>query len=580
MKMVRILVLGLSLLALVAGCSNEEEILAPEANGPEIAYSGLKNGTEGLGAPSIAIAAGSGFVEGGVGMVDVTTNTLAIDVPAGTTIKQALLYWSGGTTGAPGDDAILIDGTEIKGDLIGGPVDFFTVAGVHYYFSAYRADITDLNLVAVGANSFTISGFDFDNSGGSLDENNGVSIVVIYDDGTTAELSLVDGLDMAFFKFVPTLDATVPQTFTFSAETADRTADLLVIAGSVGTGRPNQVKVTTSAGDQIFADALGSFDELAWDSVILPVLIPAGDTSLTVELISTPSDEPLGASLSWVAGGLSVPSAPGQIPASIGDFVWLDEDQNGVQDAGEPGLPDVIVHLRDCQGGILAETMTDADGLYVFADVAPGDYSLHFVLPDGYEFTLQNQGLDPGLDSDVDPQTGGTMCTTLAAGEVDLSWDAGLYRPTGTGCTYTIGFWKNHAGFRRHQDDLVTPLLPLWLGDVDGQQSIEVTDAATAVALLRVRGFGRHRNGIAKLYAQLLATKLNIANGANDEAVADAIIEADAFLASHNWTHWWCLSRTEKRVVRRLKNLFDDYNNGLIGPGHCDGGGGGRGCRR
>lgn len=310
MKEMRIVLLGLALLALVVGCSHDEEILAPLSSTPEIVYTVTadKNGTETLGAPSIAIAAGSGFAEGGVGMVDVTSGTLTIDVPEGAAVAQALLYWAGGTTGAPGDDTIVVDGTEILGELIGGPVNFFSVDGVQYYFSSFRADITRLGLVSAGANSFTITGFDFDYTGSFVDENNGVSLLVIYDDGTEAEIGLVDGLDMAFFNFVPTLDATVPQTFAFTADAADRTADLVIMAGSVGEGRPNQIKVTTSAGDQFFTDVLGSFEGLLWDSMILPVLVPAGDTSLTVQLISTPNADPLGASLGWVGAGLSVPT--------------------------------------------------------------------------------------------------------------------------------------------------------------------------------------------------------------------------------------------------------------------------------
>ena len=478
------------------------------------------------------------------------------------------MYWAGGTTGAPGDDAITVDGTEISGELIGGPVDFFKIAGVSYHFSAYRADITDMGLVSAGDNSFTITGFDFDTSAGTLDENNGASILVIYDDGTEADLSLVDGLDMAFFQFVPTLDATVPQTFTFSAADVDRTGDMVVMAGSVGVGRPNQIKVTTSAGDQIFDESLGSFDALLWDSLILPVHIPAGVTSVTVQLISTDSEEPLGASLGWVGAGFSIPLATSPL-GSLGNVVWLDENRNGIQDDGENGVPEVAVQLLDCFGGVLAETLTDADGSYLFADLEAGSYQVRFVLPEGYNFSQAGQGTDAELDSDADQTTGLTMCTTLDAGENDLSWDAGVFFRQGENCTRTIGFWKNHAGLGP-QDDLVSPLLPLWLGTPGGAESIEVTTAEQAVALLKRRDFGGSRNGIAKLYAQLLAAKLNIANGADASAVHAKICDADAFLAENDWTAWSSLCRPDRKLVLRLKTKLDRYNNGRIGPGHCD----------
>ncbi len=309
----RMILLVLVLALVVAGCGREESI-APVAGNNDIVYTGDKDGTEALGTPSIAIADGSGFAEGGVGMVGVDSATLTIDVPAGATINQVLVYWAGGTTGAPGDDTIELDGNAVQGTLIGGPTDFFAINSTHYYFHAFRADITGMELVNVGSNSFTVTGFEFDETGGPLDENNGVSILVIYDDGAEADLSLVDGLDMAFFNFQPTLDATVPQTFTFAAEDADRTASLFVAAASVGEGRPNEIKVTTIAGDQMFIDVLGSNDLPLWDSMLIDVLVPAGATELTVEIISTESTDPLGASLGWLASGLAVPVTP-VIPA-------------------------------------------------------------------------------------------------------------------------------------------------------------------------------------------------------------------------------------------------------------------------
>ena len=33
------------------------------------------------------------------------------------------------------------------------------------------------------------------------------------------------------------------------------------------------------------------------------------------------------------------------LPATLGDFVWNDINKNGIQDAGEPGLPGVVVEL-------------------------------------------------------------------------------------------------------------------------------------------------------------------------------------------------------------------------------------------
>ncbi len=115
--------------------------------------------------------------------------------------------------------------------------------------------------------------------------------------------------------------------------------------------------------------------------------------------------------------------------ASIGNFVWNDLNQNGIQDNGEVGVPDVTVNLMDCSGNVIKTTSTDNSGFYLFDSLEAGDYKIEFVLPDGYNFSPQDAGTDDALDSDADPNTGITTCTTLSIGEEDLSWDAGIYRP-------------------------------------------------------------------------------------------------------------------------------------------------------
>ena len=72
------------------------------------------------------------------------------------------------------------------------------------------------------------------------------------------------------------------------------------------------------------------------------------------------------------------------------------------------------------------------------------------------------------------------------------------------------------------------------------------------------------------MYAQLLAAKLNIACGADDADVSDVISDADAFLADNDYMGWDELSKDDKKMVNECKSTLDEYNNGYIGPGHCD----------
>ncbi|OQW94881.1 MAG: hypothetical protein BWK77_08380, partial [Verrucomicrobia bacterium A1] len=118
---------------------------------------------------------------------------------------------------------------------------------------------------------------------------------------------------------------------------------------------------------------------------------------------------------------------------SIGNFVWLDVNGNGVQDGGsETGLPGVVVSLYT-NGTVVGVTTTAANGAYAFTNLVPGTYSLGFAPPAGYALTLADQGGDDNLDSDANRVTGRTSPTVLTPAEDDLSWDAGLYVPASLG---------------------------------------------------------------------------------------------------------------------------------------------------
>ncbi|MEM6455703.1 MAG: SdrD B-like domain-containing protein, partial [Acidobacteriota bacterium] len=142
------------------------------------------------------------------------------------------------------------------------------------------------------------------------------------------------------------------------------------------------------------------------------------------------------------------------VPASLGDFVWLDTNGDGVQNDGPTGVNDVRVELYDLgpdglpnsgDENLLGTTLTADDaagdpGWYTFTGLSAGDYTVCFVPPPNFLPTTPDQGGSDAFDSDVDPMTLCTPPIMLPGGAVDPDWDFGLLPPT----TASLG---NYAWF-------------------------------------------------------------------------------------------------------------------------------------
>ena len=109
----------------------------------------------------------------------------------------------------------------------------------------------------------------------------------------------------------------------------------------------------------------------------------------------------------WDAGLVAV--------ANIGDFVWADNNFNGFQDGGEPGVPDMSVSLLNSSGTpgnsttaarSSRTTVTDAERFLSFHSICVrGSMKSRFTRPAGYIFTTQNVntgGSTDANDSDAD----------------------------------------------------------------------------------------------------------------------------------------------------------------------------------
>jgi hypothetical protein len=126
-------------------------------------------------------------------------------------------------------------------------------------------------------------------------------------------------------------------------------------------------------------------------------------------------------------------------------------------------------------------------------------------------------------------------------------------------CTFTQGYWKTHyPGGELPSVDVAWPVSSLTLGTIN----------YTIPELISVMNTPPGSNGLIALADQLIAAKLNIANGADPTDVAAAIAAADALIGgliippvgagfldpSATNELWWTLM---------------NYNAGETGPGHC-----------
>jgi uncharacterized repeat protein (TIGR01451 family) len=130
--------------------------------------------------------------------------------------------------------------------------------------------------------------------------------------------------------------------------------------------------------------------------------------------------------------------------AGLGDFVWWDQNHDGLQAAGEPGFGGVTVHLYDGSGALVATTTTDANGFYRFDRLRPATtYAVCLDAPAdsaaggplaGFELTAPNAGSDDSIDSDGVLRNG-VPCIASATTGAALSFIP----------TYDFGFWKPAA---------------------------------------------------------------------------------------------------------------------------------------
>lgn len=118
---------------------------------------------------------------------------------------------------------------------------------------------------------------------------------------------------------------------------------------------------------------------------------------------------------------------------SIGDTVFVDSDSDGIHDSGEAGIALITVTLYEDSDGdgkitaadaVIGTTVTDVNGNYLFADLAPGDY---LVDVDGTDAQLPTELAVDGITTlNYIPTSSDPHAVTLSAGEAYDAADFGF----------------------------------------------------------------------------------------------------------------------------------------------------------
>jgi hypothetical protein len=312
----------------------------------------------------------------------------------------------------------------------------------------YKLDAS--SLIAQGTNSFDVEGFDL--PADTLED--GIGIVVVYSDEQSdcREIHVVEPYEFVYYGD-PDFTQGMVHSFSFAAAGTEREARFVLFAGDAKADRPDTIWWTTGTGtppaDLIggpypaIEDALVSANGDEFDVLdVAPIPVPAGDDFFAYQLESPEAGNGDSMLHSFAAFCVSTPDI--ECTGRIGDFVWYDENGNGLQDDGEPGIEGVTVTLCDDAGADVATDVTDENGEYLFTGLCAGDYVVKVdetTLPEGLIPCPCNVGDDDTIDNDCSP----AMVTLVSDDAEDLTIDFGYCdEPTGDeGCT--PGYWKNHV---------------------------------------------------------------------------------------------------------------------------------------
>ena len=303
------------------------------------------------------------------------------------------------------------------------------------------------------------------------------------------------------------------------------------IGGSITVVNPHPTaELTVEVTDQLTAD--GSLVAVDCGDGSAEMTIPPGESVMCS--YGTDVDSQLEGSNTATATWTSNAGATESVSTTV-DLSW-----QATASTGE------CVQLTD-------SLVPDVDGERCFDEAAGGvitiPYEIAVACPGAPELLVNGATL---LTDAADPST------VVAEDAVEI---AVTCVPLVTGCTHTIGYWRNHAdpGSARYD--------PIW--EEIGPDGPDTEFRNSGMSYLEVLSSPPRGDVWFILARQYIAAELNMKSGASKPTeVAEAMAAALELLQTNE-------PGTRIRGEHRdqfveLAELLDAYNNGIVGPGHCD----------
>jgi hypothetical protein len=261
--------------------------------------------------------------------------------------------------------------------------------------------------------------------------------------------------------------------------------------------------------------------------------------SLTCD-IPTPLDPGNAGTCAYSASG------DGEAPTSNTATVYVDDGSGGAVVGGTVTetiaygagtVTDECVDVTDSYGGSLGTVCAGEQTTFTFTyqrTIGPYEACGSYTVPNTAAFTTNDSG-----------STGSS------------SWTIDVSVPCEGGCSLTPGYWKTHSIYGPAPYDDTWAML--------GEDTPFFTSGLSYYQVLWTSPSGGNAYYI--LAHAYIAAVLNDLNGADTSAVTSQLAHAAVLFGSYTPTSM--LPRIVRADFINTASILDQYNNGLIGPGHC-----------